>query len=270
MLPVTKFRMDSASPKTSLPKEVFSSKGPTHRILFNRVPKCSSSTAIKVFQTLSKQNPFVFVHSENYTDQELIADGGPKAFVKDLCQMKEEGSWLYEKHFYFVNFRSFGCPQPVYINIYREPGERRVSGYYFHDYHKKYNMTYEECWERKLSGCRDVGTPLSYFCGMDEVCKTISRETVNKAKRNIDKHYAVVGVSEELDVFYQLLEYYFPVTMKNAVEVYRSTTRENVGRYEPVSDKLIVKLKSFFRYEYELYDFIMQRLYTQKLQTGIV
>lgn len=43
---------------------------------------------------------------------------------------------------------------------------------------------------------------------------------MQRAKRNVDEHYAVVGILEEMDVSLQVMEKYIPRFFSGATEIY--------------------------------------------------
>lgn len=49
-----------------------------------------------------------------------------------------------------------------------------------------------------------------------------SAEAIEKAKRVVDEHYAVVGVLEDMNTTLTVLEHYIPKFFKGAIEIYYS------------------------------------------------
>lgn len=118
-----------------------------------------------------------------------------------------------------------------------------------------------------------------------------SNYALQKAKSNVEQHYAVVGVLEELELSLQVLEKYVPLFFNGALDVYRGTrnlakyffrlndtTNYNVCMFHlahatphinrniykpPVSPEVKRLLRQNFTREIEFYEFCKQRLHAQ-------
>merc|ERR1712223_1598188 len=73
---------------------------------------------------------------------------------------------------------------------------------------------------------------------------------MRKAKENVEKHYAVVGVLEELNKTLTVLEHYVPRFFKGAKDVYWNEVQ-------------------IFSRELEFFDFCKQRLHKQYLALNL-
>ena len=51
--------------------------------------------------------------------------------VRNISLWKNFRPAFYHGHFAYISFEQFGMPNPLYINILREPLDRMVSHYYF-------------------------------------------------------------------------------------------------------------------------------------------
>lgn len=58
---------------------------------------------------------------------------------------------MYERHIHFVDFAKFGQPQPVYINLIRDPLQRMVSWYYFRRYQEGHEREMPEEMRNRVS-----------------------------------------------------------------------------------------------------------------------
>ena len=73
----------------------------------------------------------------------------------------------------------------------------------------------------KLSLCQP------YFCGMDPECPTHnSRWALNRAIENVEKHFPVVGVLEDLDLTLKLMQKALPMFFKGIWDMFGQNTRE--------------------------------------------
>mgnify|MGYP001448711896 CR=1 FL=1 len=53
---------------------------------------------------------------------------------------------------------------------------------------------------------------------------------LRKAKRNVEKHYAVVGVLEDFNKTLAVLEHYIPKIFKGSLHIYRSMYIDHLTR----------------------------------------
>ena len=157
------------------------------RIIYNRVPKCGSSTVLSVLRKLARIHNFTYIHSKVFDH--------PRVSLKmeqDLVmQLKTTPTpWLYERHISVLNFTRFQLPMPHYINVFRDPLERRMS-FYSYRHPKRKTMTFDDCISSRRSDCTSPYTILYYFCGHGKNCLKHNRESVQKAMNNVQKYYQV-------------------------------------------------------------------------------
>lgn len=105
---------------------------PSQRLIYNRVPKCASSTMQSVLTLLGLRNGF-----------DYRASG---IFWKRLHSTSEERGWMQgvirenqnlqrplatDRHFYFVDMERYGSKRVNWINVVRDPIDRLISEFYF-------------------------------------------------------------------------------------------------------------------------------------------
>ena len=56
---------------------------------------------------------------------------------------------------------------------------------------------------------------LPFFCGNDKICSEASDETFQRALRNMKEKFLVVGLTEQIDDFFPVLEKLFPAYFEN-------------------------------------------------------
>jgi hypothetical protein len=109
---------------------------------------------------------------------------------------------------------------------------------------------------------------LSYFCGHQEHCSRPGRESLLIAKLNVMRFYAVVGLSDDLEAFFRLLEERFPIMFKGAADLYKQSQRFNrdkdINKHK-MSNATIAYMKKVLWPEYAFYKFIKQRFHITKL-----
>ncbi len=105
-----------------------------------------------------------------------------------------------------------------------------------------------------------------FFCGHGPECHNFeSKEMLEKAKENVERHYSVVGVLEQFDKSLEVLEEFVPFYFRDARRVYRGTVKENfhenrnsMKRRPP--PEVMEALRRNFTREFEFYHFCRQRL----------
>lgn len=252
------------------------------RIFYNRVPKCASTTLYTLMRKLSIMNNYVHYNSKVY-DKKMISEEEQSRFVHHIKSTAPPCT--FDRHIFFVNFTRFDESSPIYINLIRDPVERIISSYYYRRLAARLNhgrtAKPSNYWlNKKFRHCVMNSDPecsfidgqsygvllLPYFCGQDKRCLILNNPwALQKAKNNIERYYAVVGVVEELNITLRVLEASLPRFFKGAVEVYNTlSVRKNQNHQkEHVAEDLKAALKANLTSEYELYHFVVQRLYRQ-------
>ncbi|ODM97953.1 Heparan sulfate 2-O-sulfotransferase pipe [Orchesella cincta] len=266
-------------------------------LFFNRVPKVGSQTLMDLMQRLSIANGFQFHRDKTQKVETIKMTYYEESRLTTMVDMFTPPS-VYVKHTCFSNFTRHGYSMPIYMNIVRDPIERVISWFYYIRapwYIIERKQVFPELplphpmWLKKdfescvLNGDREcmfipgeyhdgVGDhrrQTMFFCGHDEKCVEFNGEwAMQKAKRNVEKHYAVVGVLEEMDITLKVLENYIPRFFAGASHVYHdnlsSMVKINKNMYKPpVSEQVKNILRQNFTNEIEFYEFCKQRLHMQ-------
>ncbi|CAB4068236.1 UST [Lepeophtheirus salmonis] len=127
----------------------------------------------------------------------------------------------------------------------------------------------------KRDGFGDHRRQTMFFCGHNEKCTGFNTEVaMKKAMENVEKHYAVVGVLEELNKTLTVLEHYVPRFFKGALNTYWNEvqvfSKINRNIYKPpVKESTKVIVRRNFTREIEFYDFCKQRLHKQYLALNL-
>ncbi|KAF5288273.1 hypothetical protein FQA39_LY04041 [Lamprigera yunnana] len=218
-------------------------------IFFNRVPKVGSQTFMELLRRLSIRNAFGF-HQDHVQRVETIRLAPDDQIRLAALVSSYESPSVYIKHVCFTNFSEFELPEPIYVNIVRDPVERVISWYYYVRapwYYVERKLAFPDIplpdpkWLKKdfetcvVSGDReckylkgetregigDHRRQSMFFCGHHEECTPFNTEgALERAKRAVDQHYAVVGVLEDLNKTLTVLEHYIPKFFKGAANVY--------------------------------------------------
>ncbi|XP_054169239.1 uronyl 2-sulfotransferase-like, partial [Oppia nitens] len=260
------------------------------KLIYNRVPKCGSTTLITLLENLSKLNHFKHYNSKIY-NKRLLNFKQQKIFINELMQYSAPFS--YDRHIYFINFELYNVSNiPIYINIIREPVERVISSYYYRrfvalksmtnnltdkskpsDYW--FNKSFEKCVFNKDSEC-DINANnsfimslLPYFCGQHRKCLDVnSKWALEAAKHNIEKHYKVVGILEYFNVTLKVLQHIIPQFFEGVLNSYYNNDNNKIHKNkniqkQQISHQIKSYLKANLSNDYELYEFAVQRLFKQ-------
>merc|ERR1719483_1625532 len=237
-------------------------------LFFNRVPKVGSQTTMELMKSLSNKNKFQY-HKDGVQKVEKIK----MSFNEEKKLSKLVNSFqspsVYVKHVCFTNFTKFDLDMPIYVNMVRDPVERVISWYYYvrapwYFVERKrafpdlqlpnpnwLRKDYETCVKRGDKECTyvdgderddfgDHRRQTMFFCGHSDDCTGFNTEiAMRKAKENVEKHYAVVGVLEELNKTLTVLEHYVPRFFKGAMDVYWNEVQKfskiNRNIYKPTT-----------------------------------
>ena len=98
-------------------------------LVYNRVPKCSSTSMYKLIKSLSVRNKFTFVMGKS-TDirNELRSPGVEGKLMRSIQAMPESG--VYVRHMYNPDWRKYGVKVNL-VNMVRDPISRMASWFHF-------------------------------------------------------------------------------------------------------------------------------------------
>ncbi|XP_040572345.1 uronyl 2-sulfotransferase homolog pip isoform X2 [Lepeophtheirus salmonis] len=286
------------------PNELNNTRKAAKEILFfNRVPKVGSQTTMELLKSLSIKNNFHY-HKDRTQKVEMIklSNNEEKKLTRFVSSF--DAPSVYVKHVCFSNFSRYNLPMPIYVNMVRDPVERVISWYYYvrapwyfverkrafpdlplpnpnwlkKDFETCVRINDPEC--RYLTGLKRDGfgdhrRQTMFFCGHNEKCTGFNTEVaMKKAMENVEKHYAVVGVLEELNKTLTVLEHYVPRFFKGALNTYWNEvqvfSKINRNIYKPpVKESTKVIVRRNFTREIEFYDFCKQRLHKQYLALNL-
>jgi len=269
-------------------------------LFFNRVPKVGSQTAMELLKSLSIKNSFHYHKDKTQKVETIKLTYNEEKRLAKLVNSFQPSS-VYVKHVCYTNFTKFNLDMPIYVNMVRDPVERVISWYYYvrapwYFVERKrafpdlplpnpnwLKKDYDTCVRRGDKECRyqdgderdDFGQLTEFFCGQEDDCTGFNTEVaMRKAKENVEKNYAVVGVLEELNKTLTVLEHYVPRFFKGAKDVYwneiQKFSKINRNIYKPTTaeaTKDIVR-KNFTR-ELEFFDFCKQRLHKQYMALNL-
>ncbi|XP_019866240.1 heparan sulfate 2-O-sulfotransferase pipe [Aethina tumida] len=268
-------------------------------VFFNRVPKVGSQTLMELIRRLSIRNDFGF-HQDRVQRVETIRLAPEDQEELSGLVSSYEPPGVYIKHVCFTNLSAYGYPEPIYINLVRDPVERVISWYYYIRapwYYVERKIAFPDIplpdpkWLKKdfehcvVSGDReckyltgeiregigDHRRQSMFFCGHHADCLPFNTDgALERAKRAVEQHYAVVGVLEELNTTMTVLEKYVPRFFQGASDIYWNEISRfnpiNKNSFKPpVSEEIKEMVRRNFTKEIEFYEFCKQRLHKQYL-----
>ena len=248
-------------------------------ILYNRIPKTGSTSFMSVMYELHLKNKISLAYVNVSSQSHRFTFLDQYKFVKNVSFWNERKPAMYHGHFPFLDFTKFSLPQPMYINIIRKPLDRFVSHYYFLRYgdtfrpkkirtHQGDTTTFDECVIEKGSSCdpKKLWLQIPYFCGSDPECwDPGNKKALQKAKANVANHYFLVGITEELDKFIELLEKSVPRFFRSTLKTYLQQDGGVRIRKTKVKKPLQRSTVEYFRkskiwqMENEFYNFVVKR-----------
>jgi len=164
-------------------------------LFFNRVPKVGSQTAMELMKTLSVKNNFHYHKDRTQKVETIKLTYNEEKWLSNLINYFDAPA-VYVKHVCYVNFTQFNLPDPIYINLVRDPVERVISWYYYvrapwYFVERKrafpdlplpnpnwLRKDYETCVRRGDKECTyeqggerdDFGQLTEFFCGQEDEC----------------------------------------------------------------------------------------------------
>ncbi|TRY69127.1 hypothetical protein TCAL_12203, partial [Tigriopus californicus] len=198
---------------------------PRQRLIYNRVPKCASSTMQSVITFLGLRNNFDY-RASNIFWKRLQSTSEERHWIRAVNQEIQglQRPLVTDRHFYFVDLEQYGSERVNWINIVRDPIERLISEFYYLRHPKRwmnqsrrpsqtwFNLTFNECLQNGLPECmfhldgnylREL--QLTYFCGSALECSQVGNlRALQQAKSNLERHYSVVGIMSDLETSLRL------------------------------------------------------------------
>ncbi|XP_014598153.1 PREDICTED: heparin sulfate O-sulfotransferase [Polistes canadensis] len=253
-------------------------------IIYNRVPKTASTSFVGLVYDLCKQNKYHVLHINVTNNMHTLTLFNQLQFVNNISRWNTIMPAFYHGHMAFLNFEKFGVKQtPFYINILRKPLDRFVSYYYFlrygdnfrpHLIRKKHGdtKTFDECVNIGQPDCdpNNMWLQIPFLCGHDPACWEVGNKwALEEAKRNLQRHYLLVGVTEELAEFVQILQIILPKFFKGAYESFlhnnRSHLRQTTQKIDPLPETVEKIQKTVvWKMENELYNFALTHFHAVK------
>lgn len=184
-------------------------------------------------------------------------------------------------HFYFRS--RLNLPQAhTYINQVRQPVRRLVSHYhYMRSRNRPKNRlkeflaseekkeSLEKCLRQQHKGCRS-NVMTRFFCGRHYYCRKGTLRALLKAKHNVKRFYAAVGLLENYDIYLQILNKRLPKFFPKISSGDIGRFKYNPGyNFDDVREGLIEEIQRANWADRSLYSFIKRRFWKQAQACGL-
>jgi len=243
-------------------------------LIYSRIPKTGSTSFMNVAYEMLQHNNFrvVMLQIDHYKNQLTLGD---QVILSQNMSAWRDIPTLYNGHFAYFDPRRVGVDlTPVYISMVRAPLERLVSHYYFLRYGDDIlvdkvrakqgdKTTFDDCVEQQFSDCdpKKMWLQVPYFCGSVPACWEPGSEWALKmAKENLVNKYLLVGITEQLPEFVEVLEQLLPTFFTGAKEFLQISGKAHIKHTrhkEPLSETTITKMKKtkIWKIENEFFNF---------------
>eukprot|EP00730_Choanoeca_flexa_P000622 TRINITY_DN10272_c0_g2_i3.p2 TRINITY_DN10272_c0_g2~~TRINITY_DN10272_c0_g2_i3.p2 ORF type:complete len:295 (+),score=29.67 TRINITY_DN10272_c0_g2_i3:3178-4062(+) len=228
---------------------------PDH-VFYNRIPKAGSSTLKYLAYIVSKEsNSIKHISSRNYRDRGWFPEEqelNNARRIQNVFTSSATSKVIYDQHIRFIDFTKHSLPEPVYINMVRDPCERVTSSYYYARFGgnsrrakirallgDQADWTINQCIEagercKSWNNIRDQMSMMTeFFCGHDNVCQSHTPAMLEKAKHNLKERFFLVGITEEFDASLRLFEHLLPEYFENARKHLHARGAKNINAVKP-------------------------------------
>ncbi|CAL4102862.1 unnamed protein product, partial [Meganyctiphanes norvegica] len=281
-------------------KPSFNNRTPdTIWLFFNRIPRTGGQTLVNLLKSLSED--LDFQHQEHVYRtpwQRLMTDEEQR----NLATWFEYNFWpkSYDRFSLYINFTEHRSKyvsfRPAYMTLVRDPVEKFISNFRYKrtdpertksemgfrerqkpgSGRKWYWKKLEECVMKEDPECdlspgkEDFTSSIPFLCGQEKYClETDNQYALQRAKFNAEYEYSVIGAIEHWNETLTVLETYLPLFFNGATQRYwdkeysNRIMNKNPKKYKEVPAPVIQKLRNKLSLEYELYEFLIQKLHKQ-------
>ncbi len=222
-------------------------------LFFLHIPKCAGTTLTKeIIKRKFKPHELIIFYNEG---TEVLIEK-----LKGMPQKEQEKIKCIAGHFAFGIHNYYTARPFTYITLLRNPIERVISHYYYvlrkkdHYLHKtvlEKNLNLEEYVESKLSVELNNGQT-RILAGIDWGAEfgKCPPAMLEQAKKNLQKHFTAVGISEKFSDFLQLLH----DKLGWVIPKYKSKNiSKNRLKIEDIDKGTLAVIEKYNRLDLELY-----------------
>ena len=252
---------------------------PTHylsrceAIIYNRVPKCASKTVGQIMLANSQRNRYGYIVGSAAAKYKYTMTPELRTEYSRMVHKKHGNlKFVLNEHFYFFNMSQTLRLPLLYVNVLREPVSWFQSAY---SYFQSDSVHFRGKWWNKgpiddcIKSTKCFTHIMNYFgaihflCGIQEACND-SRSGLQIAKRRVEEDYLVVGHTERLEDFLEVLEFLIPnmfrgLTYTFVVKQEKLHTKYQTRKKLSLTNTTTDILKQLLAPEIDLYLFVEQR-----------
>lgn len=236
-------------------------------IIFLHIPKTAGTTLHRIIE---RQYSADRIHSFGSDAQGAVRD------FKSMPEARRAEIKVLKGHMAF-GLHEF-LPQPsAYIGMLRHPTERVVSyyyhilrnpGHYLHQHVVSHQLSLKDVVSGELTPDLDNGQVRLVSGVWNEVpCGSCFPRMLDQAKRNVEEHFAVMGLVEEFDASLMLLMRAFGWRWYNLLYVRANVAPDRPTRQDLSQDTLAV-IRQYNELDLALYDFARDAFEAQKGDCG--
>ena len=253
-------------------------------LLYNRIFKTGSSSLERYLSNISEQTGTFDLYQGTTEDW---YNGEYYTIYPDFIEYKAQNStnMSFIAHFYFRKRLSISKSY-TYINMLREPVERVISHYNYmrleHIRPKErveelrksgqWNETLLECIKKQHRGCEN-NVMTRFFCGTKSYCKRGTLKSLKRAKFNMSRYYASVGILEEVHTFIKILQKrlpsYFSANISSKIKFPKLKENYNKGYVTKYGNDIKSYILKQNKADYYLYQYALKRFNLEKKACGL-
>lgn len=253
-------------------------------LLYNRIFKTGSSSLERYLSNISEQTGTFDLYQGTTEDW---YNGEYYTIYPDFIEYKAQNStnMSFIAHFYFRKRLSISKSY-TYINMLREPVERVISHYNYmrleHIRPKErveelrksgqWNETLLECIKKQHRGCEN-NVMTRFFCGTKSYCKRGTLKSLKRAKFNMSRYYASVGILEEVHTFIKILQKrlpsYFNANISSKIKFPKLKENYNKGYVTKYGNDIKSYILKQNKADYYLYQYALKRFNLEKKACGL-
>ncbi|CAH1801394.1 unnamed protein product [Owenia fusiformis] len=275
-------------------------------IIYSKIPKCGGTTLRELFENSCLRTQKCYHMSQHNMTLKLGIKETRKKYQKYLNGLTSNNDNLIptiiSTHVQFLDFSDSNLKQPLFIDILRDPLERWISLYYFtrsSGFQQKVHNIPDSDINTKLGDCLIRSNIFRARCNMPTGCNSAQRQLllnarkespqycfkpkpyiewfsghtnayINKAKQYIEKYYTFLGILEHFSESIEALQKIFGIFGNDLVDLNNRMPKMNVAKNKlRPSNDTIALMKEFLADDYVIYEFALQRFYTQLKCLGI-
>jgi len=219
-------------------------------LIYNRVPKCGSTSLKKILNYLAKKNSFKFESSQIFW-REALRPAEEKSLYSYLTRPRSK--FFFDRHFFIFDRDNVPDTKLNMINMIRSPVERIVSLYYYNRIGSRWRRKPsppQEWFMKDIDNCVESGDlecqiggggpdmQLTYFCGSHVQCaNNTNSKALQMAKYNLETRYSVVGLTEHFNTSLAVMERYLPAFFLGASARFNEQSKKSKANPHPTPSK---------------------------------